>query len=289
MERWFDRDGTPLPWLKEVAPTWKEATRNIGPLVAGADWIEDGVALYYSHASAQLSWVLDAEAHGKNWARRRFDAGDPRHGSAPLVRRAWMNMLQDEGVQFNWVSYADVVEAGVPRDYKVLILPHVLAMSDAEARRIREFCKAGGTVIADYLPGVWDQHGKGRAHGGALDDMFGVKHSPSLRPADLFGGRLWVETDQDANYGYKVYEQLLTNGNTCIKDASGFNKAVRKGRVQNGAALRQRDRRPDESFAAVVPGVSRRRRARSRQAQRLHATRAQGGREPLGGIEGRRR
>ena len=231
VEKWFEKDGTPRPWLKEVAPAWKEATRTIGPLVAGADWIHDGVALYYSHASTQLSWVLDAEAHGTNWPRRRFDRGDPRHGSAPLVRRAWMSMLQDEGVQFNWIDYAGVVENGVPAGYKVLVLPHVLALSDAEARRIRDFVKAGGTVIADYLPGLWDQHGKGRPAGGALDDVFGVKHDPGLRPADLFGGRLWVETDQDANYGYDTYDQLLTKNNTCLKDASGFNKAVRRAGV----------------------------------------------------------
>jgi hypothetical protein len=87
-------------------------------------------------------------------------------------------------------------------------------------------------VIADYLPGLWDQHGKGRSSGGVLDDMFGVKHNPGLRPTDLFGGRLWVETDQEANYGYEVYEQLLTKNNTCIKDGSGFNKAVRNAGVR---------------------------------------------------------
>ena len=96
-----------------------------------------------------------------------------------------------------------------------------------EARRIEAFCRQGGTVIADYLPGLWDQHGEGRKDGGALDEMFGVKHAPSLKAADLFGGKLWVETDQDENFNYKSYAALLTNKNTCVKDASGFNLAVR--------------------------------------------------------------
>jgi hypothetical protein len=46
---------------------------------------------------------------------------------------------------------------------------------------------------------------------------------------DVFNGRadLWVEADQDANFSYKTYDELLTKRNSCIKDAAGFNKAAR--------------------------------------------------------------
>ena len=57
--------------------------------------------------------------------------------------------------------------------------------------------------------------------------MFDVRHDPKMKAGDIFGTRLWCETDQDANFGYKTYDQLLTNGNSSIKDASGFDKAVR--------------------------------------------------------------
>ncbi len=57
--------------------------------------------------------------------------------------------------------------------------------------------------------------------------MFGVKHDPAMRAADIFGEKLWVEVDQDANYSWKSYDEFLTNKNTCIKDESGFHKAVR--------------------------------------------------------------
>jgi hypothetical protein len=40
-----------------------------------------------------------------------------------------------------------------------------------------------------------------------------------------------VETDQDANYGYKLYSSLLTRKTDPIRDASGFHKAVRTMRV----------------------------------------------------------
>jgi len=223
VERWFDGQ-TPKPWHKEVAPHYLEAANRIGPLMSGAQWIHDGVALYYSHPSIQLSWILDAEAHGRTWVNRN---NDHRLGSSHLVRKAWENMLRDSGLQYNFISYVDVIQNGVPDEYKVLILPHCLCLSDAEARRIRDFCAAGGTVIADYLPGLWDQHGRGRPAGGVLDDMFGVRHDPNMKAGDIFDQKLWCETDQDANFGYKTWEQLLTNRNTCIRDPSGFNKAVR--------------------------------------------------------------
>lgn len=223
VEGWFDGT-TPKPWHAEVAPTFQEAGKKIGPLMAGAEWIHDGVAIYYSHPSIQLGWILDAEAHRKTWANRN---NDDRIGAAGLVRHAWENMLRDSGLQYDFLSYVDVIQKGIPEEYKVLILPASLCLSNVEARQIEAFCKRGGTVIADYLPGLWDQHGKGRADGGVLDSLFGVTHSSEMRAGDIFGETLWAEVDQDANYSWKTYEEFLTNANTCILDASGFHRAVR--------------------------------------------------------------
>ncbi len=230
VEGWFDGK-TPKPWHKEVAPAYLEAGKKIGPLMSGAEWVHDGVAIYYSHPSIQLGWIMDAEAHGKTWVNRN---NDERLSSSAHVRHAWENMLRDSGVQYSFVSYVDVIQKGIPPEYKVLILPACLCLSDAEARQIKAFCQRGGTVIADYLPGLWDQHGKGRA-AGVLDDMFGATHNSGMRAGDVFGERLWAEVDQDANYSWKTYEEFLSK-NTSIRDASGFHKAVRAmpvGHVQS--------------------------------------------------------
>jgi hypothetical protein len=217
-----------LPTDKDIniiGPNFHDAGEKIGPLMSGAEWIHDGVALYYSHASIQLGWIMDAQAHGKTWRNRNSDG----MGGQNVCRDAWENMLKDDGLQYNFISYADVIQDGIARDYKVLILSDTLCLSDAEARKIKEFCKAGGTVIADYMPGLWDQHGKGRAAGGALDDMFGVKHDPNIGVSDVFqggaNGNLWAETNQDAHFN-ESGEKLLSN-NKCIMDKTGFNKAVR--------------------------------------------------------------
>lgn len=223
VENWFDGQNA-KPWLDAVAPHLLEIEKKVAPLLKEAEWVHDGIALYYSHPSIQLGWILDAQAHGKTWVNRD---GDHRLGASHLVRQAWENMLRDSGFQPQYLSYVDVIQSGIPQDIRVLILPACLCLSDAEAHAIKQFCQAGGTVISDYMPGLWDQHGRGRANGGVLDTMFGRPHSPALTVADVFGGKLWCETDQDANFGWKTYTELLTNGNSCIKDGSGFHKAVR--------------------------------------------------------------
>jgi len=224
VENWFDGK-VPKPWLNDLAATYKEAGATIGPLMSNAQFRHDGVALYYSHASIQLGWILDAVAHGRTWVNRNND-----HilGSSHLNRMAWMNMLRDEGLQFIWLDYASVIQDGIPPHVKVLILPHTLCLSDVEAQRIRAFCEAGGTVIADYLPGLWDQHGKGRAGGGALDTMFGIRHDPKMTAKDVFqgDGKLWCEVDQDVHYNDKNPEDLLRD-NACLMDVAGFHKVAR--------------------------------------------------------------
>jgi hypothetical protein len=223
VENWFDGQ-TPRDWHEKVAPHLVEAASKIGPLMKDATWIHDGVAIYYSHPSIQLGWILDAQAHGKTWVNRN---NDHRLGTSHHVRHAWENMLRDSGLQYNFLSYADVIQSGIPPEYKVLILPACLALSDAECQRIMDFCRNGGTVIADDLPALWDQHGRGRPHGGALDSLFGVKHPPDLKGSDVFGpDDLWCEVDQDANFGWKSYQEFLTNKNTSTRGPEGYDIAV---------------------------------------------------------------
>jgi hypothetical protein len=149
--------------------------------------------------------MLDSEAHGKTWPNRNDDF---RLGTSHNVRRAWETMLADAGLRYDFLSYDEVALRGVPPEYRVLILPACYALSDAEARRIADFARAGGTVIADFACGLFDPHGHGRRRG-ALDDLFGVAHDGGEARADFFAGRLWVETDQDAGYGFHRWRDLF--------------------------------------------------------------------------------
>lgn len=229
VEGWFDGE-TPKPWHEEIAPALRESGQKIGPKMTNASWQHDGVAIYYSHPSIQMGWILDAQAHRNTWINRNADES---LSSIVHVRRAWENMLRDSGIQYNFINYVDVIQNGISDEYRVLILPSCYCLSNAEADAITQFCNRGGTVIADYMPGLWDQHGRGRTDGGVLDELFGVRHDPAMKASDVFSEQLWTETDQDANYGWKTYEELLTNQTDCIMDPSGFHRAVRSMPVMN--------------------------------------------------------
>jgi hypothetical protein len=223
VDGWFDsRTGKPRPWLDRFAPTLRELGGVQGKKMIGARWRSDGIALYYSHPSIQVSWVLDAEPHGATWPRRNDDA---RLGTSHLVRKAWEEMLTDAGLHYQFVSYAEVAAHGVPADVRVLILPACYALSSIEAQRISAFAAAGGTVIADFACGLFDPHGRGRRRG-ALDDLFGVTHDGTETRADFFGGRLWVETDQEAGYGYRRYRDLFATAQPRLHE--GFAVAERR-------------------------------------------------------------
>lgn len=204
VERWFDGN-RPRKWLEEYKDTNLEVGGRQGSKMVGSRWIHDGVAIYYSHPSIQVSWLLDIEPHGSTWVNRN---GDSNLGTAHLTRKAWENILTDSGIQYSFVPYDEVVVDGVPSEYRVLILPACYALSDIEARRITEFCEKGGTVIADFCCGMFDHHGKGRTKG-ALDDLFGVRHDGTEAKQDFFSDKLWVETDQDAGFSYKRLSQLF--------------------------------------------------------------------------------
>ena len=226
VQDWFDETKKPRKWLDEYKACNQEVSGVQGRKVAGASWIHDGVAIYYSQASIQASWCLDIEPHGKTWVNRGQDDGN---GTWPLVRKAWELMLADSGIQYNWVGYDSLIVNGVPKEFKVLILPSCFALSDVEARRIREFCEAGGTVIADFACGIFDQHGKGRSKG-ALDDLFGVAHDGSETKKDFFAGKLWVETDQDAGFSGGTRARLET---LTPKLEDGFAVAEKKLSTKN--------------------------------------------------------
>ncbi|MGO4214241.1 beta-galactosidase trimerization domain-containing protein, partial [Terriglobus sp. YAF25] len=102
--------------------------------------------------------------------------------------------------------YAALVEARIPFDfvheedlnqerlhaYSVLILPNVALLSDTQASAIRRFVQAGGSLLATFQTGLFDENGKPR-NDFALGDLFGIKKAgeavrTTAQAADPIGG-----------------------------------------------------------------------------------------------------
>jgi hypothetical protein len=66
-------------------------------------------------------------------------------------------------------------EGGTPNvdRFKVLILPNIAALSDAQCEQLRQYVKRGGSLVATYETSLYDEWGKKRPDFG-LADLFGV-------------------------------------------------------------------------------------------------------------------
>lgn len=196
-DQWFTDDSVLRfgPVVRRVA----EVSRKL----IDASWQHDGVALYYSHPSIQVSWFLDCHPHRRTWINR-LSSMNNRLSSSNAAFWAWTKLLEDARIQYNFVSYLDVIEKGLdPAEYKVLILPRILALSDLEVQQITAYLRAGGVVIADHMAGLFDHHGRGRATP-AFNHLLGIDEHPPVMAGNVFGGRLLTEFDAETYWNATI-------------------------------------------------------------------------------------
>jgi len=138
----------------------------------------DGIAIHYSQPSIQAALLLgkqpDIAAH----------------------RSAWLSILEDLGLQFNFVSYEQVEKGALTTgEYRVFILPLSIALSPLEVKAIQEFVARGGTVITDAFCGLMDNLCR-RQPQGLLDATFGIRRvegeRKGLEPGMVFDPVLGV-------------------------------------------------------------------------------------------------
>ena len=99
-----------------------------------------------------------------------------------------------------------------------MILNRALALSDAEVAKITEFVKKGGTVIADHLCGIFDEHGKSRKVG-ALDSLFGITRDLSK---GILNNKSATEVDAELDYGNLNDTNWMGNEASNYLDAAVF-------------------------------------------------------------------
>ncbi len=71
---------------------------------------------------------------------------------------SWWRILSEMKVAFRFLPY-ECLAKGVPEGVKVLVLPMSVALSDAERAAVAKFIARGGKVLADAIPGAYDEAG----------------------------------------------------------------------------------------------------------------------------------
>jgi hypothetical protein len=154
-------DGSPGPRGRYLA-TLIASLRTVAPALMASETSHDPVAVLYSQASFRTRWMLDQRPKGQAWSDR--DAAREYEDNAwRASRRQVLQRLSELAVQPRILS-SGMVEAGALRrdGLRALILPHAIALSQAEADEVAAFVDRGGTVLADTEPGVFDEHSRRR-------------------------------------------------------------------------------------------------------------------------------
>jgi len=163
-------DGTPGPDAERYAPVFAALRGPLGRAVLDSRPAYDPVAILYSPASFRIAWMLEHRTGGDAWATRT--AADEDTGDAQReVLAAYGQALAHLGLTPRYVG-PEQLARGELGGAKVLILPSAIALSTADVAAVGRFATQGGRVVADVVPGSFDEHGR-RLPRPALGDLFG--------------------------------------------------------------------------------------------------------------------
>src|SRR5262245_34543986 len=158
--RIVDDDGRTGERGERVAPVLREIKSGLGALLIHSQRQIAPIAVLYSPPSMRLQWILDWQPKGTAWSDREAREVYEDENPARSSMTAFFDFLGRVGLEPR-VLTPELIEKGALRqNTRVLILPRVLALSEREAAQIHRFAANGGTVIADGIPGTFDQHGR---------------------------------------------------------------------------------------------------------------------------------
>jgi hypothetical protein len=156
-----DESGAPSAAGLAAGVQFTELRDGLAAQIAASQPAFDNATILYSPASFRMSWLLDRKADNADWMARDAET-EGKDSPLRAAMRTASSWFTHRGVPSRWVSEASV-EAGGLGSSGILVLPHVVALSDAAVTAIRRFAEAGGVVLADIEPGQYDAHGRIRA------------------------------------------------------------------------------------------------------------------------------
>lgn len=180
---------------------WKDSVQNEAEVRI---WVADGIANNMRPWFVKFSGVL----YDKRWLgtvekifQWHYDNKKYLRNTRSLANVAMVYSEQTERnyggeawqIHSNWHDlgmYHALIEARVPFDmvndrlldedhlknYRLLILPNIAALSDAQCEQLMQFANKGGNIISTFETSLYDENGNPRNNFG-LADLFGVSYS----------------------------------------------------------------------------------------------------------------
>ncbi|MBN1555581.1 MAG: beta-galactosidase [Phycisphaerae bacterium] len=126
---------------RDMARIFRPLRRGAGTLLQSTRRLKPVIGIHYSQPSVHAAWI---------------DQGEKKFVQA---RIGWLTALEDNGFTYEFISYGDIEKGKLKeKGYNALVLPMSAALSDKEVQGITSYVKDGGVLLADDLPGTYDEH-----------------------------------------------------------------------------------------------------------------------------------
>ena len=172
-------------WLKTVSDIynwhhrWERYMRNEKPLAR--------VGLVYSQQTAAFYGGAEAEAKVEDHTLGMYQA--------LIEARVPFEMVHDHLLDLNHI-----------RQFKLLILSNIAALSDEQCDQLRQYVKMGGSLLGTYETSLYDEEGRERKDFG-IADIFGA-HFKGRLPGPMKNSYLRLERDPATNAGHPILDGL---------------------------------------------------------------------------------
>lgn len=175
------------PWFTKFAGTvsdrrWLKTVNDI------YDWHHRAERYLRNEASlAQVAMVYSQQTaafYGGAAAQARVEDHTLGMYQALIEARIPFDMVHDQCLDLDEI-----------RRFKLLILPNIAVLSEAQCEQLRQYVRAGGSLLATYETSLYDETGSRRADFG-LADLFGAHYQGAI-PGPLKNSYLRLERDGD--------------------------------------------------------------------------------------------
>jgi hypothetical protein len=167
-------------------------------------WMETGKDFYQWMAKNEQHFVNETPVAnlGVVWSQstNAFYKGPGRGETTDYLQGMYQALVEGRFL-FDFV-HEDDLTPNVLAKYKGLILANAAVLSDKQCQQLRDYVSGGGSLLATFETGFYDENGRTRADSG-LADLFGFKKKAALVGPD--GGNathMNVERDHPILHGF---------------------------------------------------------------------------------------
>ena len=141
----YAADLTPLPYFAARTKSLKEIRTGIADLILDATPEDDPILVVYSDPSRIANSLF--------MNSKKQYSGEEFVDSLNSIDTA----LEDSGFSYRYIVPDDLKKQ--IKNAKVVVLPYVILLNDADAELLRDFVKNGGIVVSNVVPGKLGDHG----------------------------------------------------------------------------------------------------------------------------------